>query len=1241
MFAHLAHLMKEKTMRKVLTSLIAVGFVLGAAWASAPRPDNLTPGAKDYRNNLHQQQYRYASDRLIIKLNRYAEPSRALEEFRSEDFTELHRLNLQNDYTSFQRVVQHGVEMDDLGREYDLDLYYKIEFSHDVDVQSLADQYSRLPEVSEAYPDYLNHIMLTPNDYYYSQQWAHHNTGQAHAYGGGNVGTIDCDIDSDQAWDLTTGAASVTIAIIDTGVDLDHTEFSGKIVAGYDFVNNDSTPQDDHMHGTACAGIAAALGNNTSGVAGVSFGARIMPLKVLDSNGSGYNSDITAAIDWARTHGADVISMSLGGGGYDSGMNNAINAATSAGLVVVSAAGNDDSNGISYPANYSNSMAVGALSPCNERKNPSSCDGENWWGSNYGSNLDVMAPGTRLHTTYYNGGYIDDMNGTSGATPHVAGVAALVKGVNPSLSATEIRDIINNSADDIGAAGFDIYTGHGRLNAYQAVLQAGGGTDPIISYQSHTISDGDNGQLDPGETANLYVTVVNNGAEATGVSITLSESSSYLSISSATQYYGTIAAGGTDTNSSAYVLTAAAGTPLGTTVTINMSITANGGYSNTDSFDITIGTPPSFTECNSTNYSIPDNNATGINSPLNITEDVDITDLRVYVDITHTWIGDLLVRVTSPSGTQVVLHNRSGGSDDNIVGWYDTELSVDGPGSLDDFLGESSQGSWTLHIDDNADYDTGTLNEWCLYIEGQSSNPNTPPVVTDIPNQTVQEGQNFSQFDLDNYVSDAESPDADLTWSYSGNSSLTVSINASHVATVSYPSGWTGSETITFTATDPGGLSDSDPAIFWLDAVNDPPVVSDIPNQSIQGGESFAQFDLDDYVTDVDNNDSQISWTYAGNSDLTVSIDGNHVATVTYPAGWTGSETITFTAMDTGGLEDSDDATFTVSGVADIWVDPTSVTVDLHPGETTQRTLQIGNSGNVPLSFSLSFAETGGPLRNITGSYVACDPTEFSPGTTADYTLSMYCNSDDNEWLAGCTMTFPAGVTVNSASDFTGGSQGDLVWDGTTGEGVTVTWWDPNTEDYGNVLPGETAVATINLTVASDFTGDMDVDYTLQGDTYGSDPHYLEDMFTLTNLGVAVEWFDYSPGSGNCGPGAVFEVTLDFDATDLEVGTYTGDLTITSNDPDESPLVVPITLNVSDVPAPDPVTDLVITTDGNDVVLTWSAAANATGYAVYRMLEPYDTAGAVLVTNTTDVSVVLTDELTLYPRAFYLVIATN
>jgi thermitase len=445
-------------MRWVLSLLLAGSL----AWAHAPAGGGPTLPAWAEQVDGRPA---WVRDRLLVRVREGALPARREGLAALADCPALAALGVTRGLRG-DRALLEGQERDEGARRAGLDRDLVLELAAGSDLEAERAAWAARPEVEWAEPDWLVRALLIPNDTYFNQQWGLRNTGQAP----GN-GTPDCDIDADEAWDLYTGSVEVAIAIIDTGVDLNHPDLQAKIIAGHDFVNNDEVPDDDMMHGTACASLAAALSNNAAGVSGVDWQARIMPIKVLDSGGSGSTTNIIAGVNWARTHNAGVISMSLGGGGFSSSFNAAITAAHNAGVVVVSAAGNDDSSTISYPAAYANSMAIGALSPCNQRKSPSSCDGETWWGSNYGTGLDVMAPGVLLRSATING-YISDMNGTSGATPHVAGAAALVKGANPSLSAAEIWALLNGTADDLGTPGWDAQTGYGRLNVRAALLEA-------------------------------------------------------------------------------------------------------------------------------------------------------------------------------------------------------------------------------------------------------------------------------------------------------------------------------------------------------------------------------------------------------------------------------------------------------------------------------------------------------------------------------------------------------------------------------------------------------------------------------------------------------------------------------------------------------------------------------------------------------------------------------------------------
>lgn len=261
-----------------------------------------------------------------------------------------------------------------------------------------------------------------------------------------------------QGWDLSTGSPAVTIAIIDSGVDLGHLELAGKIVQGYDFVNNDNVPQDDYGHGTHVAGIAAAWGNNGLGIAGVSWGARILPLKVLNSTGGGSFSNVAAALVWATDHGVQIVNMSLGGSSYSQIMQDAVSYAAGNGVLMVAASGNGGTNFVLYPAHFPEVIAVAATDISNQYAS----------FSNYGAEIDVAAPGASILSLWL-GGY-STQSGTSMAAPYVSGLAAVLFGYGNG--AASVRSQLETTALDISPPGTDIYTGAGLIQMDAAIRQA-------------------------------------------------------------------------------------------------------------------------------------------------------------------------------------------------------------------------------------------------------------------------------------------------------------------------------------------------------------------------------------------------------------------------------------------------------------------------------------------------------------------------------------------------------------------------------------------------------------------------------------------------------------------------------------------------------------------------------------------------------------------------------------------------
>jgi len=271
-------------------------------------------------------------------------------------------------------------------------------------------------------------------------------------------------IKADMAWDLEKGSHAVTIAIVDTGVDYDHADLGNYVVGGYDWVNGDPYPMDDDGHGTHCAGIAAATMDNGQGIAGIAQ-VRFFAEKALDSSGKGQSSDVASAIQHAADLGADIISLSLGNDTATTFVRNACQYAWNKGCLLVAAAGNDNARGILYPAAFPTVISVGAIDRYSQRVDTYR------WGSNWGSEMELMAPGKDIWSTAM-GGYYEFKSGTSMATPHVAGVAALIWSANPELTNQQVREILIGTADDLGSTGWDEYYGYGRVDARESVVEA-------------------------------------------------------------------------------------------------------------------------------------------------------------------------------------------------------------------------------------------------------------------------------------------------------------------------------------------------------------------------------------------------------------------------------------------------------------------------------------------------------------------------------------------------------------------------------------------------------------------------------------------------------------------------------------------------------------------------------------------------------------------------------------------------
>ncbi len=264
-------------------------------------------------------------------------------------------------------------------------------------------------------------------------------------------------IDADLAWAYSKGTG-VKVGIVDTGIDMDHPDLAANIHGGYNCIKENSNFDDDHGHGSHCAGIAAAI-DNTIGVVGVAPEAWLYGIKVLNRRGSGTTADCIQGIQWCTDNNLDVISMSWGSTSYSQAMHDACDAAWNAGLFLVGAAGNSGDSNIIYPAKYDSVVAISATDSSDNLA----------YFSCYGSAIFLAAPGVSIYSCYKNGGYTT-MSGTSMACPHVSGTAALAWARYPSYTNAQIKQLLQNTAEDLGAPGWDQYFGYGLVDAQAAVM---------------------------------------------------------------------------------------------------------------------------------------------------------------------------------------------------------------------------------------------------------------------------------------------------------------------------------------------------------------------------------------------------------------------------------------------------------------------------------------------------------------------------------------------------------------------------------------------------------------------------------------------------------------------------------------------------------------------------------------------------------------------------------------------------
>jgi serine protease len=414
-------------------------------------------------------------------------------------------------------------------------------------------------DVEYAEPNYIRQAYRVPNDTHYNLQW-HYPA-----------------INLPQAWDITTGnitsgsraGTDVIVAVVDTGVYLEHPDFTGQLVTGYDFISDpvnagddsgiDDNPDDpgdgaqinsSSWHGTHVAATVAASSNNNSGVAGVAWGAKIMPLRVLGKEG-GTSHDIIQSILYAArlandsdtipTQQADIINLSLGGGGFSQAEQDAYTAVRNAGVIIVAAAGNENTAQLSYPASYAGVISVSATDFANEHAPY----------SNFGTGIDVAAPGGNSGADLNNDGFGDGVlsaiaddssgnrkpafnfySGTSMAAPHVAGVFALMRAVHPNISPDEIDTLLESSkiTTDFGPLGRDDIFGHGLIDAFKAVQEAQKLANGGVLPPQPALITADPNQLTLGADSGATLMLSNQGGESASIT-SFSNDTNWLTVS--------------------------------------------------------------------------------------------------------------------------------------------------------------------------------------------------------------------------------------------------------------------------------------------------------------------------------------------------------------------------------------------------------------------------------------------------------------------------------------------------------------------------------------------------------------------------------------------------------------------------------------------------------------------------------------------------------------------------------------
>jgi subtilisin family serine protease/subtilisin-like proprotein convertase family protein len=645
-------------------------------------------------------------------------------------------------------------------------------------------KYNLTPLVDFAQPNFirLGLLLQVPNDTMLPHMWNIKNTGNN--LPPGVNGVPGCDLNMDSAWTFITGNPQVLVGIVDTGTDTTHYDLRGNLCSRdlwYDPLYEDGNIQDCNSHGTAMCGIAGAIGNNVAGIAGIAWKCKIMPIRVFDCVGNTSDLILAKGLDWGWRHGASVLSNSWGGGiptpFVSHSIQNAVHFGRNGkGTVVFAATGNDDTGLVLYPSSMPEVIAVGGLSPCNQRKSKTSCDGQNDWGANYGENLSIVSPTPFIGCTTIYDGWSIGCNGTSSSCPQAAAIGALVLAKNIYLTGDSVRMAIEQGARKIGNYSYNIQKpnglwnnemGYGRIDAMRSLALTPRGPDsiydqtpPIISFSapqseylkdvvSFTANITDNEKVASGmNLPRLYYYTTENRTIKIFEGIPLSDNNYTFTLPKVVYeakiyYYIAAQDASSNRNITTYPLGGGGINPPGTIPPPRYMFLQNTNYTDTSFYSTDV---PKIVD--------PEHEVTLL-SNLSCPISKSVLKLKCLIIIEHDWVQDLSVSLTSPAGTEIVLTTGVGYGQSNYLNTvFDdyaeksiTDTSNRGPytgsfrpiESLWLLNGENSYGQWHLKVVDNGRGVHGSLLYWKLFFrfsdrEEIASPPMAYQLVENYPN---------------------------------------------------------------------------------------------------------------------------------------------------------------------------------------------------------------------------------------------------------------------------------------------------------------------------------------------------------------------------------------------------------------------------------------------------------------------------------------------------------------------------